>query len=105
MDKIEPTFTESSFLFTGEAPKHIEAFAKVPNYIGMYAVFGSINGGQRTYLLASDISSYESARLLADARVKKQENDMSLYGYTDDVYISEPDGNLVKVYSGRKETS
>jgi hypothetical protein len=105
MNRIKPVFIESSFSFTKEAPEHIEAYTRVPNYIGMYAVFGSINGGERTYLLASDIDSYETAKFIADARVKQQEGDISIYGYTDDVYISEPDGNLVKVYSGRKEIS
>lgn len=105
MDRIKPVFAKSSFLFNGEVPEHIESYTKVPNYIGMYAVFGLINGGERTYSLASDIDSYETAKLLADARVNQQESDIAVYGYTDDVYISEPNGNIIKVYSGRWEVN
>lgn len=100
MSIIVPTFQESSFLFSGEVPLHIEGYPQIPNYVGMYAIFGVVDGS-RTYPLAVDLITCELAELVSRARGAKQESDIGLYRYTDDVYIHAPDGSDRRIYCGR----
>lgn len=96
----KPTFQEVSFMFISEVPDHIEGSPSLPNYVGMYALFGCI-GGIRPYPLAVDVADMALAKLLAEARVDLQESNIGTYGYTDDVYINCPDGSNVRIYYGR----
>lgn len=98
---ILPVFNEYSFSFESDTPEHIEDYPGVPNYVGMYAVFGVVDG-VRSYPLAVDVPSEQLAEALAKARAARQESDIELYGYSDDVYIYFPDGSNRRVYYGRK---
>jgi hypothetical protein len=95
-----PTFEIASFDFADNAvPEHIEAYPAVPRYIGLFGVFGAIDG-VKPYPLAVDVPSEDMAHLISNARISKQESDIQLYGYTDDVYILSPDGKHIRVYYG-----
>lgn len=96
---ILPIFHSSSFEFDGEIPEHIEDVPNIPNYIGLWAVFGFNTG--KTYPLAHDISTEDLARTIAEARARQQELTIEDYGYSDSVYILDPDGRAEDVYCGR----
>lgn len=98
---VLPTFLTGSFSFEGEPPRHIDEFPRVPRYAGCYALFGVVLGN-KPYSLAVDVPDEEMARLLADARARKQEETISLYGYTDDVYLLFPNNKNERTYCGRE---
>lgn len=100
MVNILPIFEEHSFLFTDTVPPHIDDYPKTPNYVGLYAVFGAIDG-KRPYPLAVDVESPELAEVIAQARADKQERGIELHQYSDDVYINSPDGSNRRIYYGR----
>lgn len=100
MPEIIPTFQKVSFLFERTIPRHIEAYPSTPNFVGMYALFGAVDG-VRPYPLAVDIEELALAEQLATARKLQQETDIDRYGYSDDVYINFPDGTNLRTYYGR----
>ncbi|HVW23294.1 MAG TPA: hypothetical protein VHB51_02340 [Candidatus Saccharimonadales bacterium] len=103
MSKVLPVFQEASFEFGDlKVPPHVEAYPIVPNYIGLYSVFGAVDG-VRPYPLAVDVRSEKLARKLADARARQQEATIYLYGYSDDVIIYHPAGDTERTYIGRSE--
>ncbi|MDO8335909.1 MAG: hypothetical protein Q7T74_03980 [Candidatus Saccharibacteria bacterium] len=95
---ILPTFQSSSFEFEGEIPEHIENVPNIPNYIGLWAVFGF--NTSKTYPLAHDIVTEDLAMTIAEARERQQELSIETYGYSDSVYILHPDGSTEYVYCG-----
>lgn len=100
MTDILPVFQEYSFLFRDGIPPHIEDYPDTPNYPDLFSVFGTIDGN-RPYPLAVDVEHLALAVLIAKAREDRQEESISEYGYTDDVYIAHPDGHEQRMYFGR----
>lgn len=100
MSEVFPTFLERSFLFEGDIPPHIDSYPDTPNFVGLYSVFGAVDG-VKPYPLAVDIETPDLAELIARARADKQESDIESYGYSDDVYINSPEGSNRRIYYGR----
>ncbi len=101
MTEVLPTFLQDSFLFADvEVPDHVDETPEMPNYVGFFAVFGSTEGN-KPYTLAVDVATQDTALLLAEARKRQQESDITIYGYSDDVYIVYPDGSIERTYFGR----
>lgn len=98
---ILPTFQSYSFEFGDEAiPEHVEAYPNTPNLIGSYSVYALVDM-HKTYPLAIDIKDEATAIMLAAARARKQESDIGLYGYSDDVWVRYPDNSDSRLYLGR----
>ncbi len=99
MSDILPVFQAYSFLFEGDSPPHIEAHPTIPRYVGMYTLFGTIDG-VRPYTLAVDVEHLFLAEQLAEARKAHQEDTIKLYKYSDDIYVGHPDGFNQRTYFG-----
>lgn len=106
MEKILPIYQEDGFLFSeDDKPEHIERLpTAIPNFIGLFTVFNVVNADKR-FMLAVDIPTEDLARIIANARIKYQEQTLKTYGYDDDVYIGfavgTPEQQEERVHIGR----
>lgn len=92
--ELKPVFVEQLFSFDDmvQVPDHYEEWPNVPNYLGMWAIFGW-SGGPNTINYAVDVISEDQAMLLANAKRKYFAETHDMFGFSPDVYILDPDGN------------
>jgi hypothetical protein len=101
--EVQPTFQQAYFMFENPdlIPPHYDEAPLVPNFVGLWTIFGWSGGNKITTTFATDVNSQDQAAFLARAKKDYLEATIEMYRYTPDIYILSPTGEHARLYMGR----